>query len=383
MKENGYSVTSLFCGAGGLDLGFKWQGFRIIWANDNNPNAVRTYNYNIGNYARCQDILSITSDELPHADIVIGGPPCQPYSHLGLRRKNDPRSQLVFRFLDIIREVRPKVLVMENVPGIESSRIDGHRLVDYLAERFQRIGYTMTKMRLLATDYLVPQLRRRVILVGGLGLTIDTPDAPTFAKSCYRIDHRGFDLSACAAIGDLGKCVRKGELASYKHLPHSEFARLMRQKQLTKVSLHECPRMSETDKLLVKHIPPGGNYRDIPDEIAPGRVKKYKESGGRTTAYGRLHPNRPSYTINTYFRRPNVGSNFHYEEDRLITAREAMRFQSFPDDFELFFNSQDKRNAMIGNAVPPLMARAVAWSVQMALEDKPMPGQQSLGSFQD
>ena len=85
--------------------------------------------------------------------------------------------------------------------------------------------------------------------------------------------------------------------------------------------------------MLVNHIPPGGNYKDVPDEFATGRITKYKESGGRTTTYGRLHPDEPAYTINTYFRRPNVGCNFHYADLRLITPREAMRFQSIPDYF--------------------------------------------------
>jgi len=125
--------------------------------------------------------------------------------------------------------------------------------------------------------------------------------------------------------------------------------------------------MSHTDSLIVSHIPPGGNYTDIPDEIAPGRVLKYKKTGGRTTTYGRLHPDEPAFTINTYFRRPNVGCNFHYSEPRLITPREAMRFQSIPDHFELEYSSQDERNALIGNAVPPLMARAIAWNLQIEL----------------
>lgn len=121
---------------------------------------------------------------------------------------------------------------------------------------------------------------------------------------------------------------------------------------------------------------------DIPDEIAPGRVLKYKESGGRTTTYGRLHPDKPSYTINTYFRRPNVGSNFHYSEPRLITPREAMRFQSIPDHFEVSYSSQDGRNALIGNAVPPLMARAIAWQLRKALQDEQHESGQAIGAVQ-
>ena len=144
----------------------------------------------------------------------------------------------------------------------------------------------------------------------------------------------------------------------------------MRLKEPSRVTLHECPRMSETDKNLVRHIPPGGNYRDIPDDIATGRVLKFKKTGGRTTTYGRLHPEKPAYTINTYFRRPNVGCNFHYSENRLITPREAMRFQSIPDHFNLCYSSQDERNAFIGNAVPPFLAHAIAWSIKKQLVQK-------------
>jgi DNA (cytosine-5)-methyltransferase 1 len=121
---------------------------------------------------------------------------------------------------------------------------------------------------------------------------------------------------------------------------------------------------------------------DIPDEIAPGRVLKYKKTGGRTTTYGRLHPDRPAYTINTYFRRPNVGCNFHYGEPRLITAREAMRFQSIPDHFELVFTRQDERNALIGNAVPPLLARALAFSVKNTLDSASTEGAMRPDAFQ-
>ncbi|MNR25269.1 Modification methylase AplI [compost metagenome] len=111
-------------------------------------------------------------------------------------------------------------------------------------------------------------------------------------------------------------------------------------------------------------IPPGGNYQDVPDEYATQRILNFKRTGGRTSTYGRLHPLRPAFTVNTYFRRPNVGANFHPFEDRLITVREAMRLQSLPDWFEIAqMGAQDARNALVGNAVPPLMAQAVAREV--------------------
>lgn len=99
----------------------------------------------------------------------------------------------------------------------------------------------------------------------------------------------------------------------------------------------------------------------MPDEHSTPRIMRFKKTGGRTSTYGRLHPDRPSFTVNTYFRRPNVGSNFHPVEDRLITVREAMRLQSLPDRFLIApGGAQDARNALIGNAVPPLLAHAVA-----------------------
>lgn len=370
MSSQGYTVTSLFSGAGGLDLGFIWQGFKVTWANDLMENAVRTYNHNLGNHAVSSDILEMPSKEVPSSDVLIGGPPCQAFSLVGYRKQGDPRGQLVFKFLDIVAEMQPKAFVMENVPGIESSKINDTPLVDYLMKQFTNLGYKVSRMKLTATDYLVPQLRKRVVLIGSRGGLVEKPDPLLYASNCFNIDIRHYDLSAKGAIGDLGPCSKKGELATYSMPPHNDFTKIMRASGGDKVSLHECPRMSETDELIVRYIPPGGNYRNIPDEVSTGRMMKFKATGGRTTTYGRLHPDKPSHTINTYFRRPNVGCNFHYEHNRLITPREAMRFQSFPDNFELIFSSQDERNTLIGNAVPPLMGRALAWAVQQALDGK-------------
>jgi DNA (cytosine-5)-methyltransferase 1 len=368
VKPPSRAAVSLFCGLGGLDLGFLWEDFNIIWANDNSAHAIKTHQLNFRTEAICSDITEIPIKAIPDADVIIGGPPCQSFSLLGQRQKDDPRGKLVFRFLEIVKAKRPLAFVMENVPGMAASRVGGIRLPDVLQEAFAKLDYQVSRLNLIATDYLVPQLRRRIFLVGCLNARPEQINSVQYAKECYGIDPRTFDISAKAAIGDLGLCTGKGERAKYRDEEPSEFAKLMRYANLRDVSLHEKPRMSKTDELLVSHIPPGGNYTDIPDEIAPGRVLKFKELGGRTTTYGRLHPDKPSYTINTYFRRPNVGCNFHYAEPRLITPREAMRFQSIPDHFELSYGAQDQRNALIGNAVPPLMARAVAWSLRHALE---------------
>jgi DNA (cytosine-5)-methyltransferase 1 len=189
------------------------------------------------------------------------------------------------------------------------------------------------------------------------------PNAASFAKTHYQIDVSSYDNGAAAALEDLGPAVQKGLRAGYRIPPKSDFAVIMRQRGGDTVTLHEIPRMSEKDKELIKYIPPGGNYLDVPDHAATVRIRNFKRTGGRTTTYGRLHPSRPSYTINTQFRRPNVGSNFHYAEPRLITAREALRLQSFPDYVDIQGCANEQRNTLIGNAVPPLLAQALAWKL--------------------
>jgi DNA (cytosine-5)-methyltransferase 1 len=107
-------------------------------------------------------------------------------------------------------------------------------------------------------------------------------------------------------------------------------------------------------------VKPGGNYNDIPDDVPSERIKRLKREGGHTTCYGRLSPDKPAHTINTYFNRPNVGCNIHYEYDRLLTIREALRFQTFPDTYQLVCKSKTAKHLIVGNAVPPILAYALA-----------------------
>lgn len=371
MKNGKFTVASLFSGIGGLDLGFEWAGFDVVWANDVVEIAVDSYAMNFGRRPVLADINELDIDSIPDTDVIVGGPPCQSFSLVGQRRPDDKRGNLVYRFVEVVTRKRPRAFVMENVPGLAASRVDERRLTDVLLERFSSLGYSVTAMKLDASRYLVPQRRRRIFLIGSLAGHIPEPDPVEFARACYSIDVHAFDLSATAAIGDLGSPVAKGEFARYKNRLQSDFSKIMRSRGNGRVSLHEMPRMSETDTRLLSFIPPGGNYMNVPDEFATQRILNFKRTGGRTTTYGRLHPNEPAYTINTYFRRPNVGAHFHYAEPRLITAREAMRFQSIPDHFVLSKSGpQDARNALIGNAVPPLLAHAVAWRVRKFLEDQ-------------
>ena len=367
------TVASFFCGIGGLDLGFEWAGCDVVWASDISPIAGRSYPMNFGLAAIIGDILDLDVDAIPDTDIIIGGPPCQSFSLVGRRRADDPRGRLVFRYLDIIAAKRPRAFVMENVPGMASAMIGDERLPDHLARSFEQLGYHVTTMKLNAADYLVPQLRKRLFIVGALNAPIQIPDPFEFAMNAYGIDATLHDNGTGAALLDLGLPTSKGERAAYRSCG-SAFSRIMRGNR-ENVSLHERPQMSDTDLKLVSFIPPGGNYRNVPDEHSTSRIMRFKATGGRTSTYGRLHPDRPSFTVNTYFRRPNVGSNFHPVEDRLITVREAMRLQSLPDHFEIAPGGpQDARNALIGNAVPPLLAHAVARQVVVALNSVSVTG---------
>ncbi|EOK5708671.1 DNA cytosine methyltransferase [Vibrio parahaemolyticus] len=359
-------LLSLFSGIGGLDYGFIANGWNPVYVNEFQKNTAKSYELIHGHKVDTTDLREVDIDSLPDAEVIIGGPPCQSFSLVGKRLADDPRGELVHRFVEVVLKKKPMAFVMENVPGMLSSKVNDIRLIDILEDKFEQAGYFVNRAKVMATDFGVPQKRQRVIL---LGSRVSCPQMPTteeFFKS-MGLPLDNYPLSASAAIGDLCSPVQKGETASYNDSEPSPFAKLMRALGDEHFTLHEMPRMSETDSQYVKNIPPGGNYHDIPDEIATNRVLYFKKTGGRTTTYGRLHPDRPSYTINTAFRRPNVGCNFHYKEERLITAREAMRFQSMPDHWNLIYTAQDERNTMIGNAVPPLVSQAIRIAIENSL----------------
>lgn len=359
-------VVSLFSGGGGLDLGFIHAGYKIIWAIDNNANAVATYKANIGDHIRCADINAIDLADIPVADIVIGGPPCQSFSLAGKRNVEDARGQLVWRYIEIIKHVKPKAFVFENVTGLLSAKnSEGKKIFELLKQAFKDIGYSVVSKVVNAADYGVPQRRKRVIIVGIVG-----EHEFVFPKETHS-DKDGTlkrYISVEEALGDLPSAISdENGSCKYTTEPSNEYQKMMRDTDV--VTEHFIPQMSELDKYIITHVKPGGNYMDIPSDVNSERIKRLQRNGGHTTCYGRLEPSQPSYTINTYFNRPNVGCNIHYAADRLITVREALRLQSFPDSYKIVSSSKQGRNLIVGNAVPPMLAKAVALELKKEMEE--------------
>ena len=348
------TVVSLFSGGGGLDLGFKAQGYKIIWAIDNELNAVETYKRNIGDHIIHADINTINPLDIPKADIVIGGPPCQSFSLIGKRNTEDSRGRLVWTYIEILKAVQPKVFVFENVTGLLSAKNSkGKLIVELLKKEFKKIGYTAEMKVLDAADYGVPQHRKRVIIVG-----MQNGGLFVFPKASHGKGLKKY-VSVLDALGDLPPSTKSG-IAKYKTEARTDFQKKMRKKGGLVVTDHSTPNMSDLDKYIISHVKPGGNYMDIPSTVNSARIKRLQKEGGHTTCYGRMDPDKPSYTINTFFNRPNVGCNIHYKADRLITVREALRLQSFPDDYELVSSSKQGKHTIVGNAVPPFLAGVIA-----------------------
>lgn len=359
-------VVSLFSGGGGLDLGFVSEGYDIIWAIDNNSNAVSTYKANIGHHIVCADINTVDVNSIPYADIIIGGPPCQSFSLAGKRNTEDEKGQLVWKYIQIIEHILPKAFVFENVTGLLSAKNSkGEKIINLLKTAFNKIGYTIEMQTINAADYGIPQKRKRVIIVGVLTEKKFVFPLPTHNEIGNGLKKH---VSVKEALDDLPESSNdKNGTVSYVMEPQNAYQSKMRYRET--VTEHLTPQMSDLDKFIISHVKPGGNYMDIPKDVNSTRIRRLQQDGGHTTCYGRLNPALPSYTINTYFNRPNVGCNIHYSADRLITVREALRLQSFPDSYSLVSTSKQGKNLIVGNAVPPMLAAVIANKLKKHLED--------------
>lgn len=272
-------------------------------------------------------------------DVIIGGPPCQGFSVAGKRIVDDIRNKLYKNFVNFVAFYKPKAFVLENVPNILS--IGGGVVKDSIIEDFSDLGYTMEYKILMASDYGVPQNRRRAIFVGFLNghhFAFPTPfDTPK--------------VTAEEAISDLPEqSVEDG--SAYPSAPLSEYQNLMRKNSVT-LDNHQATVHSQQTIDIISLVPDGGNYKNLPPHLRGTRKVHI--------AWTRLNSKKPSFTIDTGHRH-----HFHYVYNRIPTARESARIQSFPDDF-YFTCSRTSQLKQIGNAVPPLLGEAIAKSLLQQL----------------
>ena len=373
----------LFSGCGGLTLGFSMAGIRSVFASDIDENCEKTFTRNFPDtpFLR-KDITDIEKDEVDALlqgtvpDIIIGGPPCQGFSLANKRRNkiaDDPRNKLFYGFVKFINWYSPKAFVMENVKGLLS--MQNGQVIKTIMEAFAdagSCGYRVACQVLKASDYGVPQNRERVILIGfrnDLGLQ---PEYPT-------PDLQGKPVTVDEAISDLPQIVsgEGTEVMDYPIAPQNEYQRKMREGS-SQVFNHVA--MKHTPRLIARFeaIQPGQSLLDVWETHgavrrgAPNEKSTIKFSQNNQRVFG----DQPAPTIAASFQ-----SNFiHPHLNRNFTAREGARLQSFPDTF-VFEGMRTKMSwekglsqyQQIGNAVPVLLAKAIADSVSRQLKGKSVP----------
>ena len=344
------NVLDLFCGAGGLSYGFESAGFDILLGIDNDSKALETFELNHrGAKSICGDITQITYEEHikpllngKQIDVIIGGPPCQGMSLSGPRKFDDPRNKLYLSYIRLVKEIQPKAFVIENVPGLVG--LFGGQIKDSIIEKFTEMGYHIEYKILCSADYGVPQSRKRVVFVGTKTGKFEYPAINPNMVTC------SMALSDLPALEDeLGE-----EVSEYALPPQNHYQQLMRKRSAVVLN-HVAASHSDKVKRIISLVPDGGNYKDLPDE--------YRSSRNFHVAWTRFASNKPAPTIDTGHRH-----HFHYKYNRVPTVRECARLQSFPDDFK-FLGNKTQQFRQVGNAVPPLMAQALAEQVKKMLEE--------------
>lgn len=357
MKE--LRTLDLFAGAGGLSLGFELAGvgFRSNYAVEIDEAAASTFKRNFGVPVYAGPIEDL--EEFEPAEVIIGGPPCQGFSPLGRDRDDGSRAEmneLWQQYLRAVRQIRPKAFVIENVPEFQRSA-QFVRLLELMNTDPELSSYSYGFGVLNAADYGVPQRRRRGIFVAVRagsdlkpGHTLPWPPLPSHGPdSPNAVPYE----TVWQHIGDLAPMPDAIDIGLDEH-------------QRQDLHFRRQPRPKSVERY--KAIPVGGNRFDLARnrwDITPDCWRN--KPTGTTDVMGRLWSDRPSVTIRTEFFKPEKGRYLHPTENRPITHREAARLQSFPDSFE-FDGSKIEVARQIGNAVPPLLAKAIALHVHEQIE---------------
>ncbi len=344
-----YNVIDLFCGCGGLSYGFEKAGFNVLLGIDNDAKALETFELNHANAKSiCGDITQIHYEEdikpligNDKIDLIIGGPPCQGMSLSGPRKFDDPRNKLYLSYIRLVNEIKPKMFVIENVPGLVG--LFGGKIKDSIIEKFTEMGYDIQYKILCASDYGVPQSRKRVVFVGSRVGNYEYPKPLNEEITCEM---------ALSDLPPLEEDIGTDEM-EYVTKASNDYQKIMRKRSKT-VHNHIAASHSERVKEIISLVPDGGNYKDLPEEYAHTR--------NFHVAWTRFASAKPAPTIDTGHRH-----HFHYKYNRVPTVRECARLQSFPDDF-IFLGNKTQQFRQVGNAVPPIMAEEIAKKAMEALE---------------
>jgi DNA (cytosine-5)-methyltransferase 1 len=383
---NMLTTLDLFCGAGGITEGFRQAGFTCLYGNDIAEWAIRTFAHNHPNAvadgqpienADPADIRAQVGLKPGQLSVLVGGPPCQGFSiNAPERFLSDPRNALFKHYMRFVDEFKPRTVVFENVPGMLSLG-DGH-VFDQIMAEFRRHGYDVRARILFAAHYGVPQERWRLIILGAREGSAPLHPEPTHFASgranftgsrelTFRLDSEDRarlrpQVTVGDAIGDLPRLkIQQGtEISSYDKAPHSEYAKAMRNDEGVLYN-HVSGRLSRQNIERMQYIKPGGSWRDIPFELLPKGMQRAKRSD-HTRRYGRLRADGLAATIMTKCD-PHWGPVFLPDQDRALTVREAARIQSFPDKYR-FLGPRVAQYEQVGNAVPVLLAKAIANCIQ-------------------
>ena len=398
-------VLDIFCGAGGMSEGFIKAGFDVCFASDINETAMLTYmnrHNQLGFKTKfaCEDIRKFSEKKYLNnflegttIDVVCGGPPCQGFSLAGKRDRNDPRNMLFKNYIKVIRNVKPKYFVMENVEGILSMRFEefiginnnvyiNESVADILRQEFFQIGYLVNFKVLQASDFGVPQNRRRVFFLGhkikklGSGKYKNMVSQPNFpnrnAEPYITAKEAIHDLSFLDSGHKSSKYKQVDNLTQYQkecikgRTPTSNGGAIESKELMNHESSKHCKKVLDRFSLIKE----GENLEDLRKKLGNEKWKEYETKKMRCQ---RIIGSEPSPTVLTL-----PDDLIHYSKDRIMTVREFARLQSFDDSFQFLGKrtTGGKRrkfdlpqNTQVGNAVPPLMAKAVAQEILLALKN--------------
>lgn len=383
-------TIDLFCGAGGITEGFRQAGYVSLYGNDVMPEAIETFKLNHPTaIADCRSVEDVDPAEIRERlglqpgelDVLVGGPPCQGFSiNAPERFLNDPRNKLFKHYERFVEEFQPKAFLFENVPGLLS--LGDGKVFRQIIKIFTGLGYRLTAKILFSAHYGVPQERWRLILLGSKLGDVAHPEPTHYAVG--RANFRGGNtmtflledadrerllpaVTVSDAIGDLPRLEmgEGSEVIGYTSDAHSSYSEIMRNPAEVTFN-HYAAKLSKQNAERMKHVKPGGSWRDIPHDLLPKGMQRARRSD-HTKRYGRLHPDGLSGTVLTKCD-PHWGTVFLPDQDRTLTVREAARFQSFPDTYK-FLGSRVSQYEQVGNAVPVLMAKAIAEKIRLHLAE--------------